>query len=191
MIGSIKFCEHTQIPTNPPTLPSSSDKRLREVLIRLNDAFASQEKVKPAAGYRVTIVTKPSLAAILIPEGERKEGPLSGLPQNISNYVLNCPFCKSSGSKPNPSLLNTFEDESYALRSLSNQVLVIPKEHYPHWFTIPLETQAQLLRHILQIREDNPSQVQKPIEFHCGSAGGQTVFHFHGRTGVYLKVEGI
>lgn len=160
---------------------SSTDGKIRELVTKLNDDFARREKSNPAAGYLVKITTEPSLKANLFPQGSRNGGALSGIDENDSNNPQKCLFCTSNTP------LATFEDKSYALMSLSNQVLVIPKEHYPHWFTIPLETQVKLIKHILDIRNANSVNVQKPIEFHCGSAAGQTVFHFHGRTGVYLN----
>ncbi len=170
---------------------SITDDKIRSILIKLNEDFAAQENSNPAKGYCVQIETTPSLKAVLIPRGgPRKEEQLSGMPKNESTYIEECPFCEyARNNLKDPRILKIFENDSYAVTSLSNQVLVIPEEHYSHWFTIPIEKQMELLQNILEIRDVYASTVQRPIEFHCGSAAGQTVFHFHGRTGFISTIN--
>lgn len=164
------------------------DDKIRNVLIKLNRDFKTQEEFNPAKGYCVQIETKPFLQATLTPfGGNRIEEELSGTPKNTFDYIKKCPFCDYPRQNlKDPRIIKVFADQSYAALSLSHQILLIPSHHYSHWFEIPLETQIKLLYNILEIRNIYSSSVLGPIEFHCGSSAGQTVFHFHGRTGVYL-----
>lgn len=133
------------------------------------------------------IETQPILKAKIVSCGDRRvDEQLSGMPEDLEDYMQKCPFCAYPKKKPDdPRILKVFKDHSYVLMSLSNQMLVISKQHYSHWFAVPLEEQIKLFHNILDIRKSHVSQLKKPIEFHCGSAASQTVFHFHGRTGVY------
>lgn len=168
---------------------STEEDKIRLFLKRLNIDFLKQEKVKAFAGYHVKIETFPSFKASIIPCGiERKMSePLSGMPKDESAYIKTCCFCEYAVKiSPDPRIMQKFKNGSLSVTSLSNQVLVIPEKHYPHWFTIPLETQVKLFQNMLALRKAHSSEIKGPIEFHCGAAGGQTVFHFHGRTGVYI-----
>lgn len=74
-----------------------------------------------------------------------------------------------------------------AVKSLSGQLLIIPKNHYSQWFDAPIELQADLLQEAIEMRTKYPESQERPIELHCGSAAGQTVFHIHVRTNIYIK----
>ena len=74
--------------------------------------------------------------------------------------------------------MQKFKNGSLAVTSLSNQVLVIPEKHYPHWFTIPLEAQVKLFQNMLALRKAHSSEIKGPIEFHCGAAGARQYFIF-------------
>ena len=66
-------------------------------------------------------------------------------------------------------------------------MLIIPKNHYSQWFNVPIEIQADLLQEAIEIRKQYSESQNRPIELHCGSDGGQTVFHTHVRTNIYMK----
>lgn len=163
--------------------------QMHQLLVQLNNDFARYENTNPQQGYCVTIQTTPSLQAKLTPHGGiRSTKLLSGIPTNESDYVKKCPFCEYSRKNyTDKKIVKNFNDASYAVTSMSNQVLVIPEKHYPHIFNAPLEMQMIILKNIMQIRDEHQDNIYGPIEFHCGSAAGQTVFHIHGRSGVYIK----
>src|SRR5579872_2334208 len=106
-----------------------TDSQIRTALTNLNSAFAAREESAPADGYRVVFLEHPVLNGKLIPEGGlRFSERLSGLPQDVELYKKeHCPFCKSAAK-----VEKVFKDGNSAVRSLSNQVLVIPKKHYAH-----------------------------------------------------------
>ncbi len=159
-----------------------ADSEIRGALSGLNQEFSAREASAPAQGYRVVFLEKPLLAGNLISEGGlRSAGPLSGMPQDEELYRNEeCAFCIGAAKVD-----KVFKDGNFTVRSLSHQVLVIPKKHYAHWFAIPIEEQIELFKQAVEIRNEHPSAVSRPIELHCGAAGGQTVFHTHVRTGVY------
>ncbi len=162
-----------------------SDAEIRGALAQLNGVYAAAEASAPAKGYRVVFLERPRLEGSLIPAGGSRSTPhlLSGIPQDEASYRTNqCVFCKSAAK-----VEKVFKEGNRAVLSLSNQVLIIPKKHYAHWFDIPLEEQIELFKEAMEIRDANPSSVSHPIELHCGSAAGQTVFHTHVRTGVFRK----
>jgi hypothetical protein len=146
-----------------------------DTLSALNAKHALQETSNPREEYRVVFQEHPTfLRAHLIPMGARRETvQLSGVPENSDS----CPFCTTS--------LKVFEVCSVIV-SRSGQVLLIPDTHYVHWFEAPLEEQCTLMTHALELRKQYPKAIQTPIELHCGSAGYQTVFHLHLRTGIFL-----
>ena len=153
---------------------------IEKILIDLNKEYEQYENTIRPEGYQVIFKTKPQLNAKLFPIGEqRTTTQLSGVPENQDAYKAgNCSFCTSALK-----VEQIFSDRCRAILSRSNQVLVIPDTHYAHWFDMPLEVQATLLRHGLELRKLHP-QLQEPLELHCGSAGAQTVFHTHLRTGI-------
>lgn len=163
--------------------------QINQILVQLNNDFAHYENTNPQQGYCVTIQTTPSLQAKITPYGgARSTKLLSGIPTNESDYVKKCPFCEySQKNYTDKQIVKTFNDATYAVTSMSNQVLVIPEKHYAHIFNAPFELQMIILKNIMQIRDENKDNIYGPIEFHCGSAAGQTVFHIHGRSGVYIK----
>jgi len=166
-----------------------TNDQINQLLVQLNENFAHYENTNPQQGYCITIQTNPTLQAKLTPYGgTRSTKLLSGIPTNESDYVKKCPFCQySQKNYTDKQIVKTFNDGTYAVTSMSNQVLVIPDKHYPHLFNAPFEQQRVILKNIMQIRDENQDNIYGPIEFHCGSAAGQTVFHIHGRTGVYIK----
>ena len=106
---------------------------------------------------------------------------LSGVPEDKDGYQKNaCPFCKSTVK-----VIKAFEEHCRAIRSHSGQTLLIPNKHYAHWFEMPVEEQLTLLKAALDLRKTDPKPDKGPLELHCGSAGYQTVFHTHLRTGIF------
>lgn len=168
---------------------AASHDQIDQLIVQLNNDFERYENTNPQQGYCVTIQTTPTLQAKLTPHGGiRSTKLLSGIPTNEYDYVQKCPFCQySQKNYTDKQIVKTFNDGTYAVTSMSNQVLVIPEKHYPHIFNAPFEQQRIILKNIMQIRDDHQDNIYGPIEFHCGSAAGQTVFHIHGRTGVYIK----
>ena len=177
-----------------PLLQATAQKfipndEIKVILIQLNKDFEAYESSTPQQGYCVTIETTPNLHAKLTPYGgSRKSKQLSGFPTDESTYKNSCPFCHySKNNYQDARIVKNFPDTSYAVKSLSGQILIIPEEHYTHLFTTPFEMQVTILKNVIQVRNENPDKIQAPIEFHCGSAAGQTVFHLHARTGVYVQ----
>ena len=165
-----------------------TDNKISQLLIELNQEFTAYETNNPQEGYCVTIDTNSGLQAKIIPcGGIRSSKLLSGMPENESSYKEECPFCAYTKNKSDSHFLKDFHDQSYAISSLSDQILVIPQEHYAHLFVTPFDMQVVIIKNMLAIRSQYPEKIQRPMEFHCGSAAGQTVFHLHGRTGVYIK----
>jgi hypothetical protein len=161
----------------------SNDSELRAALTQLNTEYLAKESFDRPEGYRVLFEEKPTFQAQLVPMGNnfRKTDSLSGVPENKNSYQENhCPFCSSTVK-----VIKIFEDHCQAIRSHSGQVLLIPNTHYAHWFEMPLEVQLTLLKHALELRKTDVHSNQHPLELHCGSAGYQTVFHTHLRTGIF------
>lgn len=167
-----------------PCKSSYARQDILELLKIFNDQFLQEESLQPKEGYLVQFVTNNSgLAASLIPHGaQRLTKLLSGIPQTKKD---SCPFCPEELSKSKKNLNTAMRASTAAVRSLSGQLLIVPKEHYSHWFEAPVELQADLLEEAIEIRNKYPESQNRPIELHCGSAAGQTVFHIHVRTGVY------
>jgi hypothetical protein len=155
---------------------------LKNLLVRLNAAYAKKEASTPYEGYRVLFEEKPNFQARLIPMGGlRKTAKLSGAPDNDRQYqAKDCPFCTSDVK-----VHRVFQDRNRAIVSRSGQILLIPDKHYSHWFEMPVEDQLKLLEHALDQRKLYSSSKHPPMELHCGSAGNQTVFHTHLRTGIF------
>ena len=83
--------------------------------------------------------------------------------------------------------MKDFGDGTYAITSLNHQILIIPAEHYDHFFATPFDIQVIIIKNALAIRNaQKNTTLKKPLEFHCGAAAGQTVFHLHARTGIYV-----
>lgn len=166
-----------------------SDTQITTLLQELNQAYYQYEHHNPQQGYCVTIQTSPTLQGKITPHGgPRNSKALSGMPQSQSDYIKTCPFCNYvQDNYTDKNIVQNFGDQTYAVKSLSNQILVISDEHYAHIFAMPEDLQCILLKNMLQLRSDNPTNIARPIEFHCGSAAGQTVFHTHGRSGVYRQ----
>lgn len=164
------------------------DNQIHQLLIQLNQEFATYEKNNPQKGYCVTIDTSSGLQGKITPHGgKRTTELLSGMPENELSYKEQCPFCSYAKNKSGSRVLKDFHDQSYAITSLSDQILVIPQEHYTHLFATPIEMQVIIIKNMLAMRSQHPDKIKRPMEFHCGSAAGQTVFHLHGRTGIYIK----
>ena len=164
------------------------DNQIHQLLVQLNEEFDTYENNNPQKGYCVTINTKGSLQGKITPHGGRRSTKLlSDMPENELIYKEKCPFCKYAKNKSDSCFLKDFHDQSYAVTSLSNQILVIPQEHYTHLFTAPFDMQVIIIKNMLAMRSQHPEKIERPMEFHCGSAAGQTVFHLHGRTGLYIK----
>ena len=90
------------------------------------------------------------------------------MPDHELDYVQNCPFCYNSKNSIQSSAMITFADnKSYGVMSLSNQMLVIPVEHYSHLFAAPLDMQIIILKNIFTMRHVYSNNIQRPIEFHC------------------------
>lgn len=152
------------------------ERTVRDVLKQLSDDFCFQEKILPYEGYRVLFEETPTLRGRLIPMGSVRTTPdLSGMP----GEDYSCPFCA-----PDLKASQVFEDHCRQIHSHSGQLLLIPDTHYSHWFAMPIEEQEKLLRHALELRSVQKSAAL--MELHCGSAGYQTVFHTHLRTGVKI-----
>lgn len=156
-----------------------------ELLSIFNEQYKLQEKHDPRQGYLVQFdVKEKRIKASLHPHGEKRNGnePLSGMTEARDS----CLFCPQKLAK-NPLKMRNITQRSTtdAVKSLSDQLLIIPKDHYSQWFDAPLELQADLLQEAIEIRRQHPESQTHPIELHCGSAAGQTVFHIHVRTNVY------
>ena len=166
-----------------------TDEQIHDILVSLNNEFNQYEHASPQEGYCVTIETSPVLKAKLTPYGgKRSTKLLSGVSAQTTESMKKCRFCKKSHNSVQSFALIKFEnDTTYVIKSLSHQLLVIPVEHYDHLFSTPFEMQVTILKNIFTVRQMYLKNVQRPIEFHCGSAAGQTVFHLHGRTGVYIQ----
>ncbi len=173
------------------------DSQIHRVLEKLNKEFAEYERTNPQQGYCVTIDTDTGdtglgdttqgLRAKITPYGgPRASKLLSGMPADVASYRNQCAFCYYQSHQSDPHFIKDFCDQSYAVTSLNHQILVIPQEHYPHLFATPLEMQKTIIKNMLAIRSQHSAKIRRPMEFHCGSAAGQTVFHLHGRTGVYV-----
>lgn len=165
------------------------EDQICKLVTDLNDVFTKYEQENPQQGYCVTIETTHGLVPKVIPCGGRRATKLlSGFSDNKLHSEKNCPFCKHASSSVQHSALMQFDDtRTCAVKSLSNQILVIPVEHYDHFFSTPFDVQVIILKNIFAVRHMHGNKIQRPIEFHCGSAAGQTVFHLHGRTGVYVE----
>lgn len=165
------------------SINNSLNDPLREALVKLNAEYAAREASAPSEGYRVLFEEKPVFKAILIPEGALRKGTsLTGLPQNEEDYRANqCVFCKGALK------VHKKFQESLAIISQTQQVLIIPRKHYAHWFAAPIDEQVLILKQALSLRKENPGSIRLPMGLHCGAAGGQTVFHLHFRTGLYVN----
>lgn len=153
-----------------------TDSNIRTALDQVNQEFAQQEATAPAQGYRVQFLQdNRGLVGKLIPVGSREKKSSFSTPA-----LANCPFCEPAA------VYKTFQNQNRAIVSLSQQLLVIPQKHYAHWFEAPLDDQIQLINQAIEVRRANLPSIRSPIELHCGRAAGQTVFHIHVRTGVYI-----
>jgi hypothetical protein len=154
------------------------NSEIRAALERLNQEFSHREAHDPAEGYRVQFLQNEGLLeGRLLPVGKR-----AGKGQFSTPYSNKCLFC----DPPLRAVHKIFQDQNRVIVSLSHQLLIIPQKHYAHWFEAPIEDQIQLLKQAIEMRSENPSAVRFPIELHCGSAAGQTIFHLHVRTGVCM-----
>jgi len=155
-----------------------------ELLNIFNDEYRLQEKHDPRQGYLVQFDVKENgIKASLHPHGGKRNG--NELLSGISQVRDSCLFCPQKLAE-NP-LKITQSNTTDAVKSLSGQLLIVPKNHYSQWFDAPIELQADLLQEAIEIRKQYPESQSRPIELHCGSAAGQTVFHIHVRTNVYMK----
>ena len=147
----------------------------------IQDLFSKIQKVYQDSlgnGYLVSFGSNPGKGVSISYSGQRQVNePLPQLDQN------NCIFCNQDIDK-NETQLNKSQP-FYELSSLSNQILVIPKKHYAHWFSSPIDVQILLFKHALELRSNFPLNIKNNIELHCGSSAGQTIPHIHLRTGVY------
>ena len=165
---------------------TTDENEIVKLLHELQQEFNRYEATNPQQGYCVTIATTPQLQGrIQTYGGSRTTKLLSGISHDESHRNTGCTFCTKV--KNHAENLQDFHDGTCAVKSLNNQILIIPNEHYDHLFVTPSDMQIKILTNILKIREEYPHNIQRPIEFHCGAAAGQTVFHLHGRTGVYIN----
>lgn len=144
------------------------DNKIHQLLVQLNQEFATYEKNNPQKGYCVTIDTTSNLQGKITPHGgKRSTKLLSGMPENELSYKEKCPFCNYAKNKSDSRFLKDFHDQSYAVTSLSNQILVIPQEHYTHLFATPFDMQVIIIKNMLAMRSQHPEKIQRPMEFHC------------------------
>lgn len=159
---------------------------LVELLGMFNEQYALIEKHQPAQGYLVQFdVREGGVHASLHSYGNTRNG--NELLSGISQARDNCLFCPQTLAN-NPQKLNNVVRRvtTDAVKSLSGQVLIVPKNHFSQWFDAPVELQVDLLEEAIELRAQYPESQKLPVELHCGSAAGQTVFHIHVRTGIYL-----
>jgi len=160
-----------------------SERDLRSCLRDLDQAYREMEKEHPG-GYSVVFGDSPQQGVILRGIGTRlsTQIQLVGVPDKREDCQQTCPFCRyvREGNK-DERIINVF-DQALAVQSMSGQVLVIPKEHYVHWFETPIDEQLRLLGHAFAIRDKSTNL--GTMGLHCGTLAGQTVFHTHLRTGL-------
>lgn len=163
-------------------------QQIHELLQKLQQQFVAYEQQNPQQGYCVAIdEVDGSLQGVITPHGGRRIAQeLSGMPVDVTDYKQHCAFCYYRNHQSDARFIKDFGDGTYAVTSLNHQILVIPQEHYAHLFATPEDMQVAILKNMLAIRKQHPDKIRRPMEFHCGSAAGQTVFHLHGRTGVYV-----
>lgn len=158
-----------------------------ELLNIFNEQYKLQEEHDPRQGYLVQFDVKENgIKASLYPRGEKRNCNelLSGIPK-VRNSCLFCP--QELAENPLKIRNITRKNTTDAVKSLRNQLLIVPKNHYSQWFNAPIELQADLLQEAIEIRKQYPESQKRPIELHCGSAAEQTIFHIHVRTNVYVK----
>lgn len=145
----------------------------------VNHFFQKIQKVYEdslAAGYTVSFASKPRDGVVIKAIGKRSKSE-----KLIQKVQQSCSFCLIDCEKKLKEKSNFF-----VLKSLNNQVLLIPNRHYDHWFETPLKIQKALFKEALEMRESSASHIQSDMELHCGSIGGQSVPHLHFRSGIYL-----
>lgn len=95
---------------------------------------------------------EPTMQATIQPYGGlRSTKFLSGIPTDQTSYI--CPFCAYTKQPISAShIFKDFYDGTWAIKSLNKQILVIPHQHYAHFFVAPKEIQLAILQHIIDIR---------------------------------------
>lgn len=165
---------------------SVSRVAILELLNIFNDQYQLQNKSDPRQGYLVQFFVKDhGIKALLHSYGEKRKS--NELLSGISQVRDSCIFCPQKLSESPLKLRNiTKRNTTDAVQSLSGQLLIVPKTHYSQWFDAPIELQADLLQEAIDIRKQYPESQNSPIELHCGSAAGQTIYHIHVRTNVKI-----
>lgn len=122
-----------------------------ELLNVLNEQYQWQEKYDPKQGYLVQFFVKDNgIKASLHPQGEKRNG--NKLLADIVQTKDSCLFCPQKLAK-NPSKIRniTQRNTTDTVKSLSGQLLIVPKNHYSQWFDAPIELQADLLQEAIEI----------------------------------------
>ncbi|MGZ6254510.1 MAG: HIT family protein [Candidatus Chromulinivorax sp.] len=169
---------------------NNDTQEVKHLVNRLNKEFEQWETINPQQGYCITITTKGKhrLEGKITPYGEKRTTlTLSGIPTDKTNYIQNCPFCVyAKKNQTDKKIAKDFGDGTCAITSLNDQILIIPTEHYDHFFATPFDIQVKIIKNALALRNAENTILKRPLEFHCGAAAEQTVFHLHARTGIYV-----
>lgn len=191
-----------QLQNSDPGKPQSEQKQtswtswndapiedLQTAVREVRAEYEQRERDAPAEGYILKFlngsdVRRPEWELTDCGSGKRTQGSeLSGV-QNDKKYADNCVFCQGSAGRDKPTPISTW-DNCYSVKSKSSQLLIVPKEHYAHWFKTPEDIQVSLLQRGFEARRLK-GETTGCVSLHCGTQGAQTIFHTHLRTGIVI-----